>query len=127
MTVKLQPETDDVNVVTNDKFKRQVFATVEVGGRPIRFQLDTGATCNVIRKCELNKGQVIQPDSQTLLMYSKDTITPLGKCILNVKNPKTQEDYSCDFVVVTEALTSILGATTVQEMGLIAVKYEKFR
>ena len=111
-------------MVTNDKFKQQVFATKEVGGRPIRLQLDTGATCNVIRTCELNKGQVIQPTGQTLSMYSKDTITTLGKCKLNVKNPKTKEDYSCDFVVVTEAATSILGATTVHEMGLIAVKYD---
>lgn len=37
-TVTLQPEKEDINAVTNSKFKRQLFASIEVKGHAVRFQ-----------------------------------------------------------------------------------------
>ena len=76
MTETLNAEIEDINTVTSSKFRRQVFSTLEVEGLSARFQLDTGAMCNVIRKCDIPV-HTIQPTNQTLSMYSRDTITPL--------------------------------------------------
>ena len=43
-----------VNTLTNQHLNR-IYATMEVDGRRTKFQLDTGATCNVLRKSDLGR------------------------------------------------------------------------
>ena len=129
MTVTLTPDEETVNRVSSSKYHRQIFATLLVKGnpRPVRFQLDTGATCNVIRKVDLPETQAIQPTTQKLSMYSQHKITPLGVCTLRVRNPKTKKKYIGEFVVVQEVQTSILGARSVQAMGLVTIAYDQIQ
>ena len=100
------------------------FLQLTVAGQGVRFQLDTGATCNVLRKSDVAASVPLQPTSQTLAMYSKDTVKPLGKCRLYIENPRTNRAYEEDFIVVREAPTSVLGAVTTQRMGLVQFIYE---
>ena len=85
--------------------------------RPVRFQLDTGATCNVVRKVDLPETHEIWPTKQMLSIYSQHKMRPLGVRTLTIENPKTKETYVSNFVVVNKAQTSILGTRSVQAMG----------
>ena len=130
LTMILMPEsestpTEAIHTLTHQSYKKQLFATMQVGVRQIRFQLDTGATCNVVRQTELPPGILIEPTKQTLSMFSKDTLKPVGKCQLRFHNPKTKKRYVGEFIVVRDAPTLILGAKSVQQMGLIKVKTDR--
>ena len=104
--------------------------TLTVDETPIRFQIDTGATCNVIRRQDIPHRRLndLQQTTQTLTQYSGAEIRPLGKCILRVKNQKNAQTYDVQFVVVDNAATtSILGAQTSQAMSLIKVDYDNIQ
>ena len=129
MTVTLSPDQESVNAVSgpSGQFQRQIFATLLVHKKPVRFQLDTGATCNVICKSDVPDGVTIEPTREVLSMYSNDKIKPVGKCRLVVRNPKTSRRYIGEFVVIQEGFTAILGAKSVQAMGMITVEYEQIQ
>ena len=55
----------------------------------------------------------------------RTTVKPLGKCSLKLRNPATQKKYRAEFVVVQGPAMSILGARTVQQMGLVDVHFER--
>ncbi|XP_062507651.1 uncharacterized protein K02A2.6-like [Corticium candelabrum] len=107
----------------------QLYATMTVGGCPIRLQLDTGATCNVIRKSETPPGTVLQKSDKVLSLYNKSRLKPLGRCTLPIINPKTKQQHIEEFVVVAdnEAATSLLGAGATQRLGLISVHLDHVR
>ena len=46
-TLELNP-VDEINAGAARKFPKRLFATINVGKTPVRFQLDSGASCNVI-------------------------------------------------------------------------------
>ena len=50
-------------------------------------------------------------------------MTPLGKTIVKVKNPRTSKRYSVQYVVVKDAATSIVGAAASQTMDLLKVQF----
>eukprot|EP00118_Oscarella_pearsei_P019232 m.203315 g.203315 ORF g.203315 m.203315 type:complete len:416 (+) comp39621_c2_seq5:1807-3054(+) len=123
--VTLEP-CENVNAVGDlNEYLKQVFATMEVEGKPVRFQLDTGSTCNIVRECDLPTGIRVQPTEQMLSLYSNAKMKPLGKCRLKLRNPKVKKMYEGDFVVVKDTPTAILGARSVQQMGLITVDYQR--
>ena len=88
MSLTLEPKRKDVHSVTSQRFPRQVFATMKVEAHHMRFQLDTGATCNVLCKKDVPSRVQISSTTQTLTMYNRDVIKPLGKCRVRVVNPK---------------------------------------
>ena len=90
-----------------------------------KFQVDTGATCNVMRLSDLPPGKMLEPVDTVLTMYNGTKMKAHGKCVLNVRNPKTKQKHRADFVVVNEAANSILGAQLVQKMGLAEVRYDR--
>ena len=95
----------------------------DVNAKAVRFGPRRNApTSNVMRKCDMIPSKAIMPTIQTLSMYNRDTIQPLRKC--RIRNPKTNKQYVYDFVVVTDAPTSILASATVQEMGLVTAEYK---
>ena len=49
-TLTLKGSEEYVNNLDSSSFKSKIFATMKVGGQPVRFQVDSGATCNVISK-----------------------------------------------------------------------------
>lgn len=55
-------------------------------------------------------------------MYNKTTLTPLGQCTLQVKNPHNGKEYRLKFIVVeNNTYRAILGSKSCQEMQLINV------
>ena len=47
----------------------------------------------------------------------------IGKCRVNLLNPKVNKEYKAEFVVVNTC-TLLLGSKTVQQMNLVEVRYE---
>ncbi len=45
-------------------YQRQIIALMKVGGRNVKFQLDTRATCNVIRNEDVPPGTKMEPTEQ---------------------------------------------------------------
>ena len=104
--------------------KDKVFATMLLNDRHIRFQLDSGATVNVISQNDYSEAYgkesllSLETTNATLVMFNKSEEKPLGKKRVRVVNPKNGKKYSVEFVVVKGSCTSLLGAKASQQMGL---------
>lgn len=106
--------------------KKAVYCEMLVCGNRVRMQIDCGATVNVIPSSLVPSPLNLQPTDVTLKMWNNTTMTPLGQCVLKVKNPKTKKKYNVQFVVVEEQLTPLLSRTAAEKMGLITINYEDF-
>ena len=133
MSVTLDSEAcqDTINTV-NEKAAQPrradataVYATVQIDGIPVRFQLDTGASCNVIRVKDL--GQIsrarLTPTRKVLRIYGGSKATPKGLCQVDVENSKTHMVLRMEFVVIEEAPVALLGLTACQQLKLIGVHH----
>ena len=99
------------------------------GGREPKFQIDTGATCNVIKACEITgtkyANQVTQT-SQMLKMFNSTTLRPIGKCKIQVWNPKSNQKHKVTFMVVPdETCANLIGSQAAQQMGFLDVHFEQ--
>ena len=104
-----------------------VFGHFGVNGRLTRFQLDSGASCNVLREKDIDlPRQYLQPTKTKLRVYNGVNMQPLGQVNVSITNPVTEETFKMDFLVVSEASTAVLGAKACQEMSLISVHRDKF-
>lgn len=68
-----------------NQFPKRLYALITVGKQGINFQLDSGATCNVISLSKLEQcfGKVqLNTTSRVLKMYNKAIVQPVGKCVL---------------------------------------------
>ena len=89
-TVELNP-VDEINAVAVRKFPKRLFATINVGKTPVRFQLDSGASCNVISAKTLENclGEVeLKKTTKRLSMYNCTTVQPLDFVSWNSAIPK---------------------------------------
>lgn len=122
LSITLSTVGGSINMVKGDKDQNAaLYATLQINKKAVRFQLDCGATCNVI-PVNLTKGTQLQACNQVLLMYNKTTLTPLGQCMLQVKNPCNGKEYRLKFIVVeNNTYRPILGSKACQEMQLINV------
>lgn len=120
----LEGSEEHVNNFDSSSFKSKIFAMMTVGGQPVRFQVDSGATCNVISKNILPKQCQVTPCLQVLNMFNGSKMQTIGKCRVPLLNPKLNEEHKADLVVINEACTPLLGPKTVQQMKLVEVHYE---
>ena len=104
---------------------REIYIEMIVNEKKIKFQIDCGASINIINQCHTT-GSHITPSNKTLKMWNGTDLKPLGVTRLKVKNPKTQKKYSIEFVVVPDGLTPLIGARTAQQMELITVQQDNF-
>ena len=79
--------------------------------RPIAFQLDSGASVNI-----LNEKHVMGVEMK-----------PLGEFRVKMINPKTGHKHAVRFVIVKEDFQPLLGANAFQKMALITVNNDKFK
>ena len=91
----------------------------------IEFQLDTGASLNLLNERHVDSGNIL-PSSKTLVMWNGTELKPKGECRVKVVNPKNGKKYGVNFVIVEEDLHPLLGATAIQNMGLITVNKNEF-
>lgn len=124
LSITLSTVGGSINMVKGDPdHSTAVYAVLQVNKRSVRFQLDCGATCNVI-PANMTKGSntALQSGSNDV---QQDHMTPLGKCTLQVKNPCSRKKYKLKFIVVEKgAYRPILGSKACQEMQLINVMHQ---
>uniref|UniRef100_A0A1B8Y8I2 Gypsy retrotransposon integrase-like protein 1 n=1 Tax=Xenopus tropicalis TaxID=8364 RepID=A0A1B8Y8I2_XENTR len=123
MWLQLQSAAESVNVVkppmVNDS--NQLFATFLLDKKPNKFQLDCGASCNVI-PCHMFKKEVkLEHTDQVLMMYNKSMLKTYG---LKLHNPCNKKSYRLEFTVVKNRdHMPLLGVKAVQAMDLIKVQF----
>lgn len=102
-----------------------IYAEMELKGNPVKFQVDCGATVNVIPAKYVD--QALEKSKSILYMYNESKLIPLGQCRLSLRNVATRKKYSVEFVVVKEDLTPLLSRKAAERMNLITVNYENFK
>ena len=123
-------ETESVDVVesinTTSHKKSGIYAEMLIGETPIKFQVDCGATVNVIPKKYVQS--TIQPGRVELKTYNKSSVWAVGSAMVKLRNPKTRKKYLTKFMVIEEDhLTPLISRKTSEWMGLITVNYEKLK
>ena len=83
-----------------DNHTNKIVATMKVGGKDMKMLIDSGASCNVLPFKYLPKGTMVEKSSHTLKMYSKSTMSAIGKAKISLVNPKNMESYLIDFTIV---------------------------
>ena len=71
-----------------EQIPSKLYATMSVEGQEVRFQLDTGASCNVISQSDLPSHVPIQVTCQSLMFFYASKVQPVGKCTIRLLNPK---------------------------------------
>ena len=119
---------DNVTVVINSlQTKDDVYAQMFINDSPVVFQVDSGASVNVLPKKHLQGTEcTLQPTEKKLKMWNKSATNAEGTCRLKVLNPKTNRRYSVEFIVVDADFTPLLGSKASQRMNLITVNDESF-
>ena len=87
------------------------------------FQIDTGATCNIIRFNDIPPAVKIDTSERiSLRFYNDSTETSVGTCVLRLSH--AGQTHTVKFHVVTNGAASLIGAQSSLEMGLISVDTE---
>ena len=106
----------------------KIFTDLELHRQRVRFQLDTGASCNVIGRHMLPPEAHLKPTNKVLSLYDHSTVAPMGIHTTYVRNPKTGTQHCLDLVVVQSAkATPLLGAKACQEMKLVIVCHDNIQ
>ena len=128
LLVITDPEQDSLHALGDDTassaFPKKLIATVDVNGQSVRFQLDSGANCDIIRECDLPPDTPVTTTTRTLLLYDRSKVAPVGECSLRVRRPHTPTWFRGSFLVVRDAPLSILGSSSSQRLGYIEVRRE---
>ena len=121
----------DIGAVSDRSVSDKIFANLLLGNDHLqKFQLDTGATANIIPQhvyktaCQDQKMSKLRSCTTSLVMFNKSTTKPVGKTTIDVMNPKNGLNYTVEFLVVRADFSPLLGARTLQEMNLISVRTE---
>ena len=105
-TVKLNP-VDKINTMAASKFPKHLFATINVGKTPVCFQLDSGASYNIILAKTLENclGEVeLKKTTKRLSMYNRTTVQPLGLCQLELYYTENKKVYQVEFTVLGQKM-----------------------
>ena len=128
--IALVETKEEVGAVNSDQYTYKPSAPLMINKKLESFQLDSGATVNVLSKRTL-AGCFRKPiekklvkTNTTLVMYNGSEVKPIGKTGIQVINPKNNKKYSIEFMVVEENCKSILGAKASQLMNLLVVNKE---
>ena len=118
---------ETVSAVDDGKHSNKLLATMILNGVEVKFQLDSGATVNLmpeeIYKRVYGEESMASLDKTdvTLVMYNKAEEKPVGKKRVRVINPKNGKKYSVEFIVTKGSCKPLLGARASQQMHLISV------
>ena len=95
LSVELSAEDDNVSTskVVNSvsDFPNKIYAVMEIQGKPVRMQIDSGASCNVLPKKFLAGIAEIQKTNKLLTAYNKQQISALGTARVSMRNPRTRK------------------------------------
>jgi hypothetical protein len=105
--------------------EKAVFAKMLVNDVHVNFQVDCGASANILPYKYVEK-EHISPCDRTLVMWNGTKVKPLGTCVARVVNLRNQKKYDVKFLIVKDDLTPLLGLKTTEEMRLLTIHKENF-
>ena len=118
---------ESTNKVDISDSQNKAFATLQLNEKDKRFQLDTGATVNILSEQtfaalfgsdQLND---LQECKSTLVMYHRSEQKPIRRKRVRVINPKNNRDYSVEFLILKGNYRSLLGLRASQQMQLVTL------
>jgi len=113
---KIVTVSEDQVVHSVNPGNQLIFCEMKINKRPVRMQVDFGATACILPKHYLGE-LPIRPKKVCLQMWNKTSLSALGKCKVNVKNPTTRREYKVDFVIVDKNNTPHLSGVAAQKMN----------
>ncbi|XP_032241511.2 uncharacterized protein K02A2.6-like [Nematostella vectensis] len=115
---------------TNPLSPKKIYAHMRLRDELIKFQLDCGATVNILPedlyKKVFNDPKLkrLQKSSATLVMFNKSELKPLGVVNIETLNPRNNDLLLTKFAIVPRGYTPLLGAQSVQNFKLMTVNSE---
>lgn len=106
-----------VNAVHSARGK-QLKCKMMIQDEEVIFQIDTGATVNVLPQ---KYATDINPTTRTLQMWNDTTMQPIGTCRLPLKNPANNKKYNVPFTVVKDGHTPLIGLQAAEDMKLLKI------
>ena len=97
--------------------------------KKVAFQLDTGASINILPANYFKRKLNLTPTKTGLRVWNQTTMLSLRKSVIELQNPKNMEKCKVEFVIVPENknLVPLLGCNAIQKMNLITVNVDNFR
>ena len=99
-----------------------------MGKELVRFQLDCGATVNLIpyeTVCSaLSSNTAMRPPETELLMFDKTKLKTMGMITASITNPITKECHVMDIYITKRHQQPILGSQACQQLRLLTVNEE---
>ena len=84
LIVEISPQNKlEINSVSQSPPKNKIFASMFIKGKQISFQIDSGATCNVLPEHLVPPGTMVEKSDHSLRLYSKALLPIRGICSLN--------------------------------------------
>ena len=99
-------ELNDVNT----EYKSKVYATMEINGKSVKMQIDSGASCNVLPKKLLSEDAEIVSSDQKLSTYCKSILPVLGVAKVSFRNVKNRRKYRTEFAIGDGDYQPLIGA-----------------
>ena len=116
---------ESINAVENSPSSNKVFAKMCIPGRgSVKFQVDSGATVNVINQALVPRKALIQPTATRLRMYNNAPMPVIGQARIPMTNPKNARKYKLHCIVVSDNVQPIIGLKAAQQMQLITINTE---
>ena len=99
---------------------------MNIEDKSVKFQVDSGATCNVIPKKYVPVTNEIESTTQVLTMFNRTKLIAMGKTVVKMTNPKNNKRYMVHCVGIDDdSIVPILGSAAAQQMKLVVVQYDK--
>ena len=120
---EVDSDIESINTVhAVDKGGHQIYGEVNINDFPVRIQIDSGATVNVIPKRYIGDNHVT-PTSTVLQMWNKTRVIPVGEAKVELENPAKNKRYRVKFIVVNDdsGLAPLLGSKASQRMNIITI------
>ena len=116
---------EETDIVKHKSNPNKVFVTLSVNEKEEHFQIASRATVNVMSDITLSKlcgnADQLESFSITLLMYSQKLNLLEGRKKMLVLNPKNNNMYTVEFIIVNGQCKSVLGLKTCEELELLTV------
>ena len=116
----------------NDGDSRQhnphaIYAEMVVGGKAVKFQLDSGAACNLLPLSALPQGTSLQPSGKVLKTYNGATLATHGTAEVTLINLVTQQHHRVPFEALRGHHMPLLGVKAAQDLDLLTVNNNNFK